>query len=210
MGKPIGRSLPDERFRPKKLFTNAKRQGVDRVLDRDQVLLVLKTMKDDKSIYGQRAYPFFVILANFGIRVSEGAELTAQDFKPLYSEHFFDVKRKKKRGDYDMNFVWVNKEETELLKRLLAKLPQRGPIFSYSVRYWQMLFGYYCEQAGLRNIYSPHALRRFVSADMYEAGCVDWVIAFRLGHALRVDQRYRARPMYRHVGPELEKRKIVE
>lgn len=210
MGKTSGRPLPDERFRAKGLFTNAKRDGVDRLLDREQVLSVLEAMKKDPSIYGQRAYPFFTILGNFGIRVSEAADLNAKDFAPLDREHFFDVRRKKKRGDSNMNFVWVNEAEAKLLKRLMAHLPQRGRLFPYSVRYYQHLFGFYCERAGLRNIYSPHALRRFVSSDMRDAGVVDWVISYRLGHSMSVEMRYRARPMWRYVGPELEKRSIVE
>lgn len=202
-------SSVDAVYHPKGLFTSAKRIGVDRNMSVDQVQSLLDAASAESSIHGQRAYPLFVLLANFGPRISEALDLKVEDFKALDKEDFFDIRRLKKRGNKELNFMWVNQEEKALLVRLLEGFPKRGHLFGFGVRTAQYLFGHFCEKAGLRNVYSPHALRRFMSDTMAEAKILPWVISLRLGHNLDTTTGYVAVPTRERVLPELEKKPVI-
>lgn len=211
----MGRADADPRlgssiYRSKGLGTPAKRMGIDRNMTAPQVQALLDAAKADTSANGLRAYPLFTILANFGPRISEALDLTAEDFRNLASESFFDIRRKKKRGKTDMNFMWVNGEERQVLRQMiLPRLPKTGTLFGFGVRTAQCLFGHFLQLAELRMVFSPHALRRFVAGQMAGAGIPEWIISLRLGHTLDTTQGYIANPTAEVVLPELEKKPVI-
>jgi len=179
-------------FRPKGVGTSEKRGPQNRFMRRGQVLALLQACRLDTSVYGKISYPLFCILSNFGLRISEALDLAAEDFRYIDSDNFFEVKRRKK-GDSDDGMsgcVWLGTGEKALLLDLLKTLPRVGPFFRIGSRTAQYLFGYYLARAGLRNIFSPHALRRFTATDMEDAGIPHRIIKMRLGHALSPTETY--------------------
>lgn len=178
----------------------------DLFMQRHEIEAMSKAIHSDSSLYSKRFYPLFFILANFGLRISEAVKLVQNDFRDLASG-FFHVERAKKKkksakrgkGKKDrqsrqiMNFVYVNEEEIEALREILSGVKTER-IFPFSVRMAQLLFGRYLKLAGLRMIYTPHCIRRFVASEMDDLGINNVAIKARLGHALDSTELYLANP----------------
>lgn len=193
----------------------------DLFMRRSEVESMAVAIHQDKSHYSKVFYPIFFVLANFGLRISEAVYLSKEDFTELPSG-FFRVKRGKKHRELKrfrgtkgakkqarsiMDFVYVNRRERQVLQ-WIASGTKGNRIFPLSIRAAQKMFGYYLGLAGLRMIYTPHCLRRFVATEMDEIGIPKVAIKARLGHSLDTTELYQANP--ERMLRELEKWRPIE
>lgn len=189
---------------------------IDLFMKRAEVEAMAEAIRRDRSVEGERFRFLFFVLVNFGVRISEAAQLRRSNFAEI-SSNIVRVHRLKKRRESAsgfrrqsrsiMDFILINDRERKCLARLLEQL-HGDKIFPFTVRTGQLLFGHFLRVAGLRSVYTPHCLRRFVQSEMDEAGIAPVASKARLGHALDTNELYKASPD--RLAKEIEKWKPIE
>lgn len=152
----------------------------------EEVRRLFDVVRGDRTREGRDAYKLFRVLANLGPRIAEALRLGASNFTYLDSYHAYTMEVQKKKGGLQTLSFPVSEGEEAMLHRLLLEetYTQERRLFWFGVRRAQYLFSHYVAAARVRPILSPHAMRRFMSAQITAYTGDHFLSKLRLGHEL--------------------------
>jgi integrase len=161
-----------------------RRLSPDRYLSDAELAAFMSAVRERRHVHQPRDYAFFALLANTGIRPSEGLALRRQDLHLAAAMPWFRVWRKKKRTAAQFDDLEITPKLAAILKCRLDEIPTTDDalMFPMNRRGTGRLFHYYARIAGITRKVHLYILRHTAATRLYRVSRDIKLVQALLGH----------------------------
>ncbi len=172
----------------------------ERYLSDAELAAFMRAVRERRHVHQPRDYAFFALIANAGIRPSEGMRLTRGDVHMSAAKPWVHVRRNHPRhAPQPVQDLVIHRDVATIVRAFIASLPddeRARKLFPFTKRQSARLYHYYAQKAGISPPRKIYALRHTAGKRMLSATSDLRLVQAIMGHV-----RLKATSVYLDIDP---------